>query len=97
MARQIIWTARAQKDIEEIFQFWNDNNGSATFSQRLHELINSNLEVLRSRPFIGHETVRPNVYVMTAAKFLIYYKIKQDNIFVMHIRDGRRKTYIPKS
>ena len=97
MAWQIIWSARAQKDRENIFQFWNDHNGSTNFSQKLYDLFNNNFDILKTRPFIGQKTTKPNVYVIVVLKFLIYYKVQENAVIVMHIRDGRRKPYILKS
>jgi len=39
MARQVIWTERAQKERIAIFKYWNNRNGSTIFSLKLYVLI----------------------------------------------------------
>lgn len=38
MARQIIWTERAQKERIAIFSFWNNRNKSVIYSKKLYEV-----------------------------------------------------------
>lgn len=43
MAREIIWTKRAQNDRYSIFNYWNKRNKSKSYSQKLNNLFISSI------------------------------------------------------
>lgn len=50
MARQIIWTKRAQKERTDILKFWKEHNQSITFSRKLNDLIKDSLILISRHP-----------------------------------------------
>jgi toxin YoeB len=63
MARQIIWTKRAQKERTDILKFWKEHNQSITFSRKLNDLIKDSLTLISCHPFIGKPSVKENVRI----------------------------------
>ncbi|MCX6220937.1 MAG: type II toxin-antitoxin system RelE/ParE family toxin [Bacteroidia bacterium] len=90
MARQIIWTQRAQKDRIEIFSFWNDRNKSVIYSKKLNELIKESLVLICKHPLIGRLTNKENVRVKVLREYLIIYEISINEIVVLSIWDCRQ-------
>ena len=68
MAKQIIWTKRAQNDRKEILQYWRQRNQSNTFSQKLNESIKKAVKLIASHPNIGRRTDIENVRVKTCKR-----------------------------
>lgn len=90
MARQIIWTERAQEERKEIFTFWNKHNKSSSYSRKLNELIKESLKLICRHPFIGKPTNKENVRVKILKDYLIIYEFTQDKIIVLSIWDSRQ-------
>jgi len=63
MARQIIWTQKAQNDRLEIFLFWNSRNKSVIYSKKLNELFKESLLLICKYPLIGMLTNKENVRI----------------------------------
>ena len=51
MAKQIIWSLRAQKDKKEIFKYWSQRNKSNRYSKKLNQLFKDAIQLLREHPF----------------------------------------------
>lgn len=90
MARQIIWTQRAQQERKEIFAFWNTHNKSSFYSRKLNELIKESLILICRHPFIGKPTKRENIRVKILKAYLIIYEITPKEIVVLSIWDSRQ-------
>jgi toxin YoeB len=90
MARQIIWTERAQKERKEIFTFWSTHNKSPFYSRKLNELIKESLKLICRHPFIGKPTNKENVRVKILKAYLIIYEITPKEIVVLSIWDSRQ-------
>lgn len=90
MARQIIWTKRAQKERTDILKFWKEHNQSITFSRKLNDLIKDSLILISRHPFIGKPTVKENVRIKVLRDYHIIYEITQKEIVVLSIWDNRQ-------
>jgi toxin YoeB len=90
MAREIIWTKRAQKDRIAIFAYWNKRNGSALYSRKLNELIKGSLMLISRHPLIGQLTNKENVRVKILRDYLIFYETTAREIIVLSIWDCRQ-------
>jgi len=90
MARQIIWTIRAQRERKEILLFWNERNQSSIYSRKLNELIKDSLQLICKFPFIGKPTNRENIRVKILKNHLIIYQITTTNIIVLSVWDNRQ-------
>lgn len=50
MAKQIIWSLRAQKNKKEIFKYWTNRNKSTRYSKKLNQLFKDAIQVRREHP-----------------------------------------------
>lgn len=92
MAKQVVWTLKAKDELIHILQYWIDRNKSKTFSIKLNKLIEEQLQLITEYPEIGRKTDFPNVYVKIVQKYLLYYTIEDDTIYILTFRHGRKDT-----
>ncbi|MEJ0101481.1 MAG: type II toxin-antitoxin system RelE/ParE family toxin [Bacteroidota bacterium] len=90
MAKQIIWTNRAQNDRKEILRYWQGRNQSNTYSKKLNELIKKAVKLIAAHPHIGRRTDVENVRVKLVRDYLIFYEANNEQIFILSIWDTRR-------
>ena len=88
MVRTIIWTEKAQRELLEILKYWNHRNKSKSFSVRLNKLIEEQLNLISEFPKIGRTTDIPNVKLKVVHKYLLYYEIIEDVLYVLTLRHG---------
>lgn len=92
MARQIIWTKRAQQERKEILTFWNNRNQTPTYSRKLDELIKDSLRLIGKFPSIGKPTNKENVRVKILRNYHIIYQVTATEIIVLSIGDNRQNS-----
>ena len=90
MARQIVWTEPAEKDLKTILKYWVDRNGSTTYSRRLYGQIQAGIERTIKYPFLGRPTDMEGIRVLRVEIYLVFYEVMADAIVVHHLWDGRR-------
>lgn len=90
MAKQIVWTLKAKNELIEILDYWNHRNKSTIFSVKLYGFIDEQLNLISKYPTIGRMTDVNNVYVKVIQKYLLYYEIIDDTLFVLTIRHGSK-------
>lgn len=90
MAREVIWTAPAEKDRKDILAYWIDRNGSAAYSIKLFERFRSALRTIVANPFIGRPTDLPGIRMKRISGYLLFYEVGSDAIVVHHIWHERR-------
>lgn len=56
MAKQIVWTNKAKKELMKILEYWMDRNKSNTFSKKLNKLIENQLLLISQYPEMGRKT-----------------------------------------
>lgn len=90
MAKQIIWSLRAQKDKREIFIYWSQRNKSNRYSKKLHQLFKEAIQLLREHPYIGRTTDDDSVRIKIVKEYLIIYEVTETSIIILSIWDGRQ-------
>lgn len=90
MARQVAWTAPAEKDRKEILAYWLDRNGSATYSLKLLDRFEAATKKIGTHPFIGRPSDIEGIRVLPVASYLLFYELLADVIVIHHIWDARR-------
>ncbi|WP_374445951.1 type II toxin-antitoxin system RelE/ParE family toxin [Epilithonimonas sp.] len=88
MAKKIIWTVIAKKELIDILQYWIDRNKSNNYSLKLNSLIESQLNLILEQPKIGRKTDIPNVYIKVIHKYLLYYEFINGTLYILTIRHG---------
>lgn len=92
MAGKIIWTNRAKIELLDIYDYWNNRNKSKTFSIKLNSLIQEQLSLVLDFQDIGKQTDIEGVSVKIIQKYLVYYEVVSNNIYVLSIRHSKRNS-----
>ena len=90
MAKQIIWSLRAQKDKREIFKYWSERNKSNRYSQKLNQLFKEAIQLLREHPYIGRSTDDDSIRIKIVKDYLLIYEITETSINILSVWDGRQ-------
>ena len=90
MAKQIIWSLRAQKDKKEIFKYWSQRNKSNRYSKKLNQLFKEATLLLHEHPYIGRSTDDALVRIKIVKEYLLIYEITETSINILSIWDGRQ-------
>jgi toxin ParE1/3/4 len=88
------YAPRAHADIAHIHEYIAQHNAGAATSVVRQIRLTSRL--LARYPGLGRETDIPGVRVFPTARYpyLVYHRVRGDEVVVIHVRDGRRD--IPK-
>jgi toxin ParE1/3/4 len=91
----IRYNRRAVRDLEAIADHIRLQNPSA--SGRVRRRIEQLIEGLADFPYQGSPTDEPEIRRLVANPFpyLIFYRIKNEAIIILHIRHGRRRADPP--
>jgi addiction module RelE/StbE family toxin len=90
MAKQIIWTYRAQQDRIEILRYWRNRNKSTVYSKNLNLLFKKAILLIAVHPNIGRSTNMAGVRVKLVRDYLIFYEVNDDRLFILSIWDNRK-------
>jgi len=87
---KLFWTftARAQRD--QIFQYWNQRNGTANYSRKLNREIRERLDLLKTNPLMGKPTKFHNTRFLVMRHYSIFYQSKTTEIIITGIWDNRK-------
>ena len=56
MAKEVVWSLRAQNERKEILEYWRLRNKSNTYSQKLDQLFKESVKIIADFPQIGKPT-----------------------------------------
>lgn len=73
MAKQVIWSWRAQDDRKKILEYWVKRNKSTKYAKKLDRLFRSAIQLIKQFPQIGKITNDPRVRVKVVKEYLIVY------------------------
>ena len=90
MAKQIIWTLRAQKDKKEILKYWLQRNKSNSYSKKLNQLFKDSIRLLREHPYVGKSADDDSVRIKIVKEHLLIYEVTETSIIILSIWDGRQ-------
>jgi len=90
MAKEVVWTKRAKKELIDILTYWIERNKSSIFSIKLNNLISEQLRLISEFPESGKRTDIPNVSLKIIQKYLLYYEMNNDTIYILTIRHGSK-------
>jgi addiction module RelE/StbE family toxin len=74
MAKQIVWSHRAQRDRKEILNYWRVRNKSNTYSKKLNQLFKESIKIITDFPQIGKLTDIANIRIKIVKDYLILYE-----------------------
>jgi len=90
MAKQIVWTEQAEKQRFEIFNYWNNRNGSNTYSIKLNKKINKSVSTILNFPESGKMSRHKEIRIKIISDYHLFYKEIDDIINVLAFVDMRR-------
>lgn len=90
MAKQIVWSRRAQRDRKEILEYWRVRNKSNTYSKRLNGLFRESVKIITDFPEIGKPTDQANTRIKIVKDYLIIYEETETQILILTIWDSRQ-------
>ena len=90
MAKEIIWTAKAQNDRKAIFEYWINRNKSNYYSIKLNFLFEEAVLIISNFPAIGKPTSDRNVRIKIIRDYLMFYQVSNDKIIILTIWDSRQ-------
>lgn len=90
MAKQIVWSRRAQRDRREILEYWRIRNKSNSYSKKLNRLFKESIKIITDFPQIGKPTDEANTRIKIVKDYLIIYEETQTQIVILTIWDSRQ-------
>lgn len=90
MAKQVIWSLRAQNDKKEILNYWNQRNKSNTYSKKLNELFKESIKIILDFPQIGKVTDDTQARIKIVRDYLIIYEETEVQVIILTIWDSRQ-------
>lgn len=91
MAKQIIWSLRAQNDRKKILEYWTKRNKSKEYSRKLNGLFKEAIRLISDYSEIGKPTDNKNGRIKIVRNYLIIYEIKNEQILILTIWDSRQR------
>jgi toxin YoeB len=73
MAKKIIWSLTADKDRQQIIEYWINRNKSNTYSLKLDAQFRELIKLIAETPEIGISTNLTSVRFVISGNYLIYY------------------------
>lgn len=97
MARQIVWSANAQRERLLILRYWADRNGSTRYSEKLDGLFRRALRVIGTNPKLGRPTTDPDVRLKTIGEHMLFYSYTATEVHVLSVwhlkRDPKERPF----
>uniref|UniRef100_UPI00404A6A96 type II toxin-antitoxin system RelE/ParE family toxin n=1 Tax=Fulvivirga sp. TaxID=1931237 RepID=UPI00404A6A96 len=87
-----MWSSRANSELKETLEFYNQRNGNTNYSLKLLDEINDILNTLSESEFIGRLTENKKTRVVVMKVYLIFYEITNDRINILSFWDNRQDT-----
>jgi plasmid stabilization system protein ParE len=77
MAKQVVWSHRAQLDRKQILDYWQKRNKSNAYSSKLNQLFKEAIKIINDFPQIGKPTDDINLRIKVIKDYLIIYEETQ--------------------
>lgn len=92
MAKQVIWSLVAKKQLKEAFQILNLKDGSNQLGEVLYVQLQNMLHRISMNPFIGQTTEIENIrYIIPHPGYTLFYRHSLKKIEVVVLWDNRLK------
>jgi len=91
MALKIFWTETAVRQRNMIFEYWNERNGSASYSLKLFAKIKERANILKENPEIGKNTDYKNMRAVSLGHYSIFYQYDTSRIIITAFWDNRQE------
>lgn len=85
MALTLIFSPLFSDNLEEILRYFDERNGSESYSKKLMKMILKQMSLLKTMPEIGRQTDFPGVRILFVDRFGIEYQIRDNTILIINI------------
>ena len=90
MAKRVIWSQDAYRDLEQIYSYWNNRNKSNLYSRKLSKLFKTTIKTILTTPSIGRRTNVENVKRIIARDYFLIYEEDEETLIILRIWDSRQ-------
>lgn len=87
---KIIWANIAIRQRNKTFEYWNERNGSTSYSKKLNGRIKENLQTAALNPEIGKISDGNDYRMISLGHYSIVYKLVANSIYVLAFWDNRQ-------
>lgn len=91
MARIIEFSVRSTKQLQKILAFYDERNGSDTYSRLLMQNLMDDLQLMAKMPLASSPSTRPDVRFFYLMGFTIIFRFNTKKLTVLSIRSSHRK------
>lgn len=88
--KEIVWTQTAALQRRIILEYWNENNNSTSYSEKLIMLIKKRLLNLSNYPQSGKRSNFISTRVTSLGHYSIYYRIHKQQLVITGFWDNRQ-------
>jgi len=86
----VFWTETAITQRNHIFEYWNNRNGSKTYSKHLLLTINDSISLIKHFPNLGRKTDFDDHRSLVIDKFSLFYKFDSKRIIITAFWDNHQ-------
>ena len=90
MAKQVIWSPRSRRELNEILEYWIHRNKSNSYSKNLKKLFEEATQLISQHPNMGKLTNDKTARFKVVRDYLMIYEEANDKIYILTIWDGRQ-------
>lgn len=90
MAKQIIWSPRARRELKEILEYWSQRNKSHSYSRKLTKLFKEATQLILEHPNMGKLTTDKTARFKIVRDYLMIYEMIEEKIHILTIWDTRQ-------
>ncbi len=90
MAKEIIWSQKAQADRKSILSFWAKHNKSKRYSKKLNELFVNAAIQISHQPKLGKPTDFEDIRIKIIRNYFFTYRETKHTIEILTIWDCRQ-------
>jgi plasmid stabilization system protein ParE len=88
--RKLIWSKNAVVQLHEILMFYKQRNKSSSYSIKLYNRLNIELDKLLTHPELGVKTKFEKIRGLIVSNYILYYEISDQYITVLKVWDSRQ-------
>jgi toxin YoeB len=85
MALDILYAPQFLDNLEAILTFFDERNGSDSYSKKLMKMIHKQIQQLKTMPEIGRLTDMPSVRILFVERYGIEYQIRDKAVLIIDI------------
>ncbi len=90
MDRTVVWSIEAEKDLNDILDFYYNTVQAKSYAQKLNRIFEKEIMQIKSFPKIGIATNVDGIRVKFVGYYSLIYEITAKIIYVLRIWDNRQ-------